>query len=344
MAPSFSPAVAAAVPMISFVLEGNSTSLTEPELAALKAGVLDKVWLSSNAADIDRSEVFVKLSRESPTFTAEVFFKPASGADIAEAHAIAAAIEAGSGTERHFVTPDDGTTKYPIVGASARHSTQPPTSDPTTSPTDAPSQDLSNFERTTQAPSTLKPTVEPASAPTTATPTTSPTDAPSQDPVNFERTTQAPSTRKPTVEPGFLSSPPTQAPTCAPTTSLVAPDYCPCGYHDYGIRYNKGLGRITITTSHEACADRCTQFSGAEYSGGCRGFMTGMYFNMLFCRSYGANARTTPCAPWAKPDHAGMWSGALGSLREQTGQLNIGGNCCTNTTFVDNGQYYSVLG
>ena len=119
------------------MLEGNSASLTEPELAALQEAVLDKLLskLSSNAAPIDRSEMFVKLSRESPEFTAEVFFKPASGVDIAEAHAIAAAIEAGSGGPGHFVTPDDGTTNYSIVSASARHSTQPPTMAPTAPPT-----------------------------------------------------------------------------------------------------------------------------------------------------------------------------------------------------------------
>merc|ERR1719162_2042655 len=122
--------------MISMVLEGNSASLTEPELAALKEGVLDKLLskLSSNAAPIDRSQMFVKLSRESPQFTAEAFFKPGSGVDIAEAHAIAAAIEADSGGPYHFVTPDAGLTEYPIVSASAQHSSQPPTMAPSFSP------------------------------------------------------------------------------------------------------------------------------------------------------------------------------------------------------------------
>jgi hypothetical protein len=116
---------------------------------------------------------------------------------------------------------------------------------------------------------------------------------------------------------------------------LVAPDYCPCGYHDYGVRYNDGLGKITIEASHQACADRCTKYSGAEYSGGCKGYMTGMYFGMLFCRSYGRNVRTTPCAWWAHPNSVGIDSGALGDNHTRTGMFNIGGNCCSNITFVE---------
>ena len=85
---------------------------------------------------------------------------------------------------------------------------------------------------------------------------------------------------------------------------------------------------------HQACADRCTQYSGPQWSGGCKGYQTGMYVGMLFCRSYGGDLRTTGCASWAVPTDSGMYSGALGGVHPQTNQVNIGGNCCTNTTFV----------
>lgn len=166
-------------------------------------------------------------------------------------------------------------------------------------------------------PSTLSPTISPSASPSSSVPTAVPSGSPTAKPTQAQ--TQSPS----------------PTPTCSPTTTLVEPDYCPCGYHDYGVRYTKALGRITVVWSHQECADRCTKFSGSEFNGGCRGFMTGMYFNMLFCRSYGAITRATACAPWAKPNHAGFFSGVLGSLREQTGQFNVGGNCCSNTTFVD---------
>jgi len=62
--------------------------------------------------------------------------------------------------------------------------------------------------------------------------------------------------------------------------------------------------------------------------------MTGMYFGMLFCRSYGGDLRTQPCASWANPGERGIGSGSLGSIHPLTGQLNVGGNCCSNFTFV----------
>ena len=111
-------------------------------------------------------------------------------------------------------------------------------------------------------------------------------------------------------------------------------NYCLDGYADYGTRYNWGMGRITIVTTHKQCSDRCTEFSGAQFSGGCKAYMTGMYFGMLFCRSYGGNFRTQPCAPWAIPTDPGEGSGQLGSVHAFTNQENIGGNCCSNSTFV----------
>ena len=132
---------------------------------------------------------------------------------------------------------------------------------------------------------------------------------------------------------------PTPAPTPAPINSGPTPPptryaYCPEGYGDYGVRNNWALGRVTIVSSHEECAARCTLYSAPQFSGGCKGYQTGMYFGMLFCRSYGGNLRTTGCAPWAVPTDSGMGSGALGVVHPQTNQVNVGGNCCTNTTFV----------
>jgi hypothetical protein len=113
--------------------------------------------------------------------------------------------------------------------------------------------------------------------------------------------------------------------------------YCPAGHGDYGTRFNQGLGRITVVQNHQQCADRCTQYAGAQYMGGCKGYMTGMYFGMVFCRSYGGNLRTVTCAPWAVPWHKGEFSGELGAVFYQTGQTNVGGNCCTRMIPTDDG-------
>ena len=115
--------------------------------------------------------------------------------------------------------------------------------------------------------------------------------------------------------------------------------YCPTGYGDYGTRYNRPLGRITVVPSHAVCAERCTRYAGNQYTGGCKGYMTGMYFGMVFCRSYGGGwnsgfGGTQACAPWAIPSHRGMHSGQLGTVNQRTGQLNIGGNCCSRTSSV----------
>ena len=130
-------------------------------------------------------------------------------------------------------------------------------------------------------------------------------------------------------------APPTPCPSPSPTPSPTPADYCPPGYGDYGTRYNWGLGKITLVTTHTQCSDRCSQFSGPQFNGGCKAYMTGMYFGMLFCRSYGGNLRTQPCPSWAVPTDPGFFSGALGSSHTDTNQENIGGNCCSNSTFVD---------
>ena len=70
------------------------------------------------------------------------------------------------------------------------------------------------------------------------------------------------------------------------------------------------------------------------YSGGCKSYMTGMYFGMLYCRSYGGEAFETTCAAWAVPNNAGFGSGALGSTHARTGQRNIGGSCCTSKLWL----------
>ena len=35
------------------------------------------------------------------------------------------------------------------------------------------------------------------------------------------------------------------------------------------------------------------QYSAPQFNGGCKGYRTGMYAGMLFCRSYGVRVRTT---------------------------------------------------
>jgi len=204
----------------------------------------------------------------------------------------------------------------------------------------APGMTNADFTSPTRAPATRKPTMAAryyTAAPSISTPTNTPTNTPTPTP------TRAPATASPVASPS-ISTPTntptptptnTPTPTCPPTTSSVQQDYCACGYHDYNVRYTKPLGRITIVGGHEECAGRCSEYSGLQYSGGCRGFMTGMYYGMLFCRSYGANVRDIPCAPWAKPDHPGYYSGPIAEQSVQTGQLNVGGNCCSNITFVN---------
>jgi len=119
--------------------------------------------------------------------------------------------------------------------------------------------------------------------------------------------------------------------TAAPATDA---DGCFDGYADYGTRYNTNLGRIVIAFSHKQCSDRCTQYSAPQYNGGCKGYMSAMYYGMLFCRSYGGRLRNLPCMSYANPRSAGIDSGVLGSIHPRTGQMNMGGNCCSNSTFV----------
>ena len=82
MAPSFSPAVADAVPKISVVLDGDSTSLTESEPAARKVGFINKLQAESDET-FDRKKIVVELSPADPT-KAAAFFKPGSGVGVAD--------------------------------------------------------------------------------------------------------------------------------------------------------------------------------------------------------------------------------------------------------------------
>ena len=157
----------------------------------------------------------------------------------------------------------------------------------------------------------------------------------SADAITVTVDTGCPPTPPPTLAPTTRT--PTSEPTSGPTAVLINTDYCPANYYDYGVRYNVGLGRVTVVTAPEECAARCTQYSGPRYSGGCRGYMTGMYFGFLYCRSYGKDARTTPCAPWANPGNKGLRSGDIGDVHVRTGQVNIGGQCCSNMTWVGTG-------
>ena len=133
---------------------------------------------------------------------------------------------------------------------------------------------------------------------------------------------------------GVLSNKGPYTLTMSTGSGSICPDYCPEGYGDYGVRYNWGLGQITIVATHQQCADRCSLYSAPQFNGGCKAFMTGMYYGMLFCRSYGGNFRTQPCASWAAPGDPGVASGAIGSVSDRTNQENVGGNCCSNSTFV----------
>jgi hypothetical protein len=135
--------------------------------------------------------------------------------------------------------------------------------------------------------------------------------------------------------PGPATSEPDDSPTPTAEPSPAPTNYCQEGYDDYGVRYNAPLGKIIVAYSHEACSARCTQYSGPQWGGGCKGYQSGMYLGMLYCRSYGHNVRTTPCAFWAHPSDPGMNSGALGSTHARTDMVNIGGNCCSNITFVE---------
>ena len=94
---------------------------------------------------------------------------------------------------------------------------------------------------------------------------------------------------------------------------VAQPDtYCPPGYTDSSQRWTRGLGRIVLVDHDLECSARCTQYSGSQFSGGCKGYMTGIYYGMLLCRSYGGTQQSTDCAQWANP--------------------NSGGACCTAIT------------
>ena len=124
MAPSFSFG-AGTVPTINMVLEGDSASLAEADLAALKVGVLDMLQNASNAP-FDRSNILVELTANVPVFEAKAYFKPGSGVDFAGARATAAAISAAGNGPANFVTHDHGTTRHFILGdPSAAHAMPP---------------------------------------------------------------------------------------------------------------------------------------------------------------------------------------------------------------------------
>ena len=163
------------------------------------------------------------------------------------------------------------------------------------------------------------PTQAPTQGPTSPTTFSSPTFSPL---VAFRQPTDSPATPKPSATPP--SAPPS-----------VPPTYCPEGYSNYGTRYGWGLGKITIVTAHEQCSARCTRFSGPQFAGGCKTYMSGMFYGMLFCRSYGGNLRSQNCAAWAIPANPGVRSGQIGVVHTSTNQLNVGGNCCSNATFVN---------
>jgi len=100
------------------------------------------------------------------------------------------------------------------------------------------------------------------------------------------------------------------------------------------VRWNWSIGKIIVSPSHQACYDRCNTYSGPQFLGGCKGYMTGMYAGMLFCRSYGGQRRDQPCAPFAHPSNPGLFSGPLGFTHARTNNVNVGGECCQNMTFV----------
>ena len=198
------------------------------------------------------------------------------------------------------------------------------------------------LELATAPPTPAPITLEPTPSPTTSEPIPSPSPAPTPAPDTSEPTPSpslGPGTSEPT--PSRTTSEPTASPAPAPTPApntfepTPAPTYCPEGYADYETRFNLGVGRITVVISGVECAARCTQFSGPQFSGGCRGYQTGMYYGMVFCRSYGANRRTERCATWANPSHPGLFSGQIGSVHHYSGRRNVGGSCCSNITFVD---------
>ena len=94
---------------------------------------LDKLQAESDET-FDRTKIVVKLSSAEP-FKAEAFFTAGSGVGIADAHAIAAVLDACIGQADCFVTPANEPTQYPIVlRASASHATPPQTMSPSAKP------------------------------------------------------------------------------------------------------------------------------------------------------------------------------------------------------------------
>lgn len=117
-------------------------------------------------------------------------------------------------------------------------------------------------------------------------------------------------------------------PSCRGTISGPHASYCPDGYADLTQRFDWPLGKIVIVDNVEQCSARCDQYSGERWNGGCKGYQTGFYFGMQYCRSYGGNVKARPCAPWANPNVGGISSGALGSVHPRTNRVIVGGSCC----------------
>ena len=147
-------------------LQGDSMYLTASELAALKVRILDKLQAEAGE-ELDRTKVTQPPDGRCRAVVGqtgvqvEAVFKPRSGVDIADAYAIAAAIDAGSGGMSHFVTPDAGATQCPVFGeSSVSYASPTPTMAPrpspalTVAPTEAPMGGL-GFSHPTSAPATL---------------------------------------------------------------------------------------------------------------------------------------------------------------------------------------------
>jgi hypothetical protein len=117
-------------------------------------------------------------------------------------------------------------------------------------------------------------------------------------------------------------------PSCRGTISGAHASYCPDGYADLPQRFDQPLGRVIIVDSVSECSARCDQYSGERWNGGCKGYQTGFYYGMQYCRSYGGNVKARTCANWANPNTAGINSGALGSVHPRTQRLIVGGSCC----------------
>ena len=303
--PSTAPTIAGALPEIKVEFNGEIADLHTPTLReefchATVSRVIEVLDNMSTTFCSGGCSNKIDCIPKGGSIIAVITFVDITSVTMEIAEAIAAEID------EEAVAVLVGGSTYTSVAATAAANTRAPISAPTASP-----EALSGFKPPSRAPMSSRPSAMPTSQPTREF-----------DPYVE---TSAPSSAKPTPVP---TAPPMPPPP-------VNRDYCPSGYRDYGIRYDMGLGRVIIVRTHQECSDRCDTYSGVQYAGGCRAYMTGMYMQMLFCRSYGGGPRTQPCASWAHPSDPGRFSGVIGHVGRATGQTNIGGSCCTNTTFVD---------